>query len=451
MIYDINSEIYQDIDYNKDINYKNGINYENKINNSNNYFININNDYTLNASEYSILEFVNTIGKMNSSADYIKELSNGYYIVGSENILAVYDDIFNEKYRITKFKDWVYSICERKNYKEKTNNNNNIQIICCMNNKLVLLELGPEKYNFIEIETKMKSQTKKNSKKDSKTKNKNTYNICFEMKENNFIFAGLRGAVYYYNFFGNKNNNVEQMKITEESYRGGLNISENIVALTSNSVIPGGNDKLIFYNVNTKKLTEGIKDYSFTISEHNLALIPRKEIKSGNKILLCACKKYFKHQKNGILLMNPQLGDNKMIQNPFYDTGSYEVYCFCPILNVINNNKNNSIITDEYKRNIIIEDTNFFFVGGYDVQKRESIIKLYKVIFAEKAANNKIKFLQDIEIPDKIKLGFDSQILCMIQSKINGNILVTFADGKIYKFTKPNLNYYIKNNKNINY
>ena len=68
-----------------------------------------------------------------------------------------------------------------------------------------------------------------------------------------------------------------------------------------------------------------------------MALIKKKD--GENKVLLCACKKYIKDQKNGILLVNPQLGENKEIKNPFYDTGDYEVYCICPILNVVNNNK----------------------------------------------------------------------------------------------------------------
>ena len=447
MLYDINNEMYEEIKYNKEINYINIEENEELIENNNNIIINFSDEYSLNNSKYCIIEYVNTIGKMKYSADYIKELSNGYLIVGSQNIIAIYDHKLNEKHKITRFKDWVYNICERTSFKEKSKNGS-IQVICCMNSKLVLLELEKEKYNFTEIETQMKSASKKKSKKDTKSKsNKNTYNICFEMRENNYIMAGLKGAVYYYNFFGNKGN-VEQIKFTEESYRGGLRLSENIVALTSNSVIPGGVDKLIFYNVNTKKIKEGFEGYSFAISDHNLSLIPREEIKSNNKILLCACKKYFKQQKNGILLINPQLGENINIKNPFYDTGFFEVYCFCPILNVINNN-NGDIIDDDYKNNIKIEDTDFFFVGGYDVQKREAKIKLYQVIFGEKATNTKIKFLQDIEFNNKENLGFDEQIKCIIQSKINGMIFVTCANGNVHRFTKPNLDFYMEKNKKI--
>ena len=102
------------------------------------------------------------------------------------------------------------------------------------------------------------------------------------------------------------------IKITDKAYKSGIKLNENIVALTSNSVVPEGNDKLIFYNVRSSNLTEGLEGYSFIISEHNMSLIPRIESKSENKILLCACKKYIEGQKNGILLVNPQLGNNKV-------------------------------------------------------------------------------------------------------------------------------------------
>ena len=52
-----------------------------------------------------------------------------------------------------------------------------------------------------------------------------------------------------------------------------------------------------------------------------------------SRILLCACKRYTKDQSNGILLVNPQLGDNKEIEEPFYNTGNFEVQCFCPNFN----------------------------------------------------------------------------------------------------------------------
>ena len=72
-----------------------------------------------------------------------------------------------------------------------------------------------------------------------------------------------------------------------------------------------------------------------------------------NKILLCACKKYLKNQKNGILLISFEENNDNKIYYKFYDTKNFEVYCFCPIL-IIN--------IDKYLNNkSIIKDTDFFF------------------------------------------------------------------------------------------
>ena len=66
------------------------------------------------------------------------------------------------------------------------------------------------------------------------------------------------------------------------------------------------------------------------MSPKGLELMPKLDTSKNNRILLCACKKYTKDQQNGILLVNPQLGDNQNVENPFYNTGNVEIYCFCP-------------------------------------------------------------------------------------------------------------------------
>ena len=56
------------------------------------------------------------------------------------------------------------------------------------------------------------------------------------------------------------------------------------------------------------------------------------------KVLLCACQKYIKNQKNGILLVNINdelykidYSNSLKINYYFYDTNNFEVHCFCPI------------------------------------------------------------------------------------------------------------------------
>ena len=56
--------------------------------------------------------------------------------------------------------------------------------------------------------------------------------------------------------------------------------------------------------------------------------MPKLNKENKYRILLCACKKYKKAQRNGILLVNTQMDEEKDIEHPFYDTDNLEVYCF---------------------------------------------------------------------------------------------------------------------------
>ena len=176
-------------------------------------------------------------------------------------------------------------------------------------------------------------------------------------------------------------------------------------------------------------------------------LITRKETKSIFKNLICACKRYMEGQKNGILLVNPQFEDNKEMNEPFYETNNFEVYCFCQILIVENKNNNLNNIDEEYRKKIKITDTNYFLVGGFDLDKREGKIKLFKIIYGDNAWETKIEFIQDIEFQEDDNLDFDGPISCIIQSKISGNIVVTCYNGKVYLLSPPNMDYYLKNER----
>ena len=374
--------------------------------------------------ENMIIKFLFNIGKHKNSADFIVELKDGYFVSGGcDNSIILYDENYVEKLQIKNLKDWVYSICEKKNLNKKKLKNN-IQLLCCTNQDLTSISID---LNSLDFQTKTFEIPKKTSV------------LCIEMKESNYIIAGQGGVSYYVDLFI-ENKQVKQSIITEKTYRGGIKINDNVVVLISNKILPKGEDKLIFYNVKTKKVSNNnmIEGFSFIISSNGLSLIPREEVKNDKKILLCACKKYKKNQKNGILLVNPQLGDNKRVINEFYDTDNYEVYCFCPILKIDENEK--------------IEDTNYFLVGGFDEDKRVGMIKLFKIIFGEKAFNSKIEYLQDIDIDtDNEKfIDFDGPITSIIQSKKKGHIIITCYNGNVYLFSKPNLKHYLELEKKKN-
>ena len=196
-------------------------------------------------------------------------------------------------------------------------------------------------------------------------------------------------------------------------------INDYTIALTSNKSSIKGEDELCFYNNNSKKIINSIKGYSFTKSQNNLALI-------NEKILLCACTKYIENQENGILLV--KLENNGSLQKNFFGTNNFEVNCFCPI--VAYNNKN--IFFDETKR---LKYTNYFLVGGYDKDRNEGLIKIYKINYNDNYDKLDIEYIRDFKIDQKGKnnfKGFKKPISCMIQSKKTKNIIITCLDGNVY-------------------
>ena len=73
------------------------------------------------------------------------------------------------------------------------------------------------------------------------------------MRENNYVISGIGGAYYCKGLF-NKENEVNQSIIIEKTYRSGIKINDNIIILASNSLLPGGGNKLIFYNIKKKNV-----------------------------------------------------------------------------------------------------------------------------------------------------------------------------------------------------
>ena len=174
--------------------------------------------------------------------------------------------------------------------------------------------------------------------------------------------------------------------------------------------------------------------------------MPKNKKMPKNRILLCACKKYLRFQKNGILLLSFE--DDNNIDNysfhiyyKFYYTNDFQVFCFCPI----------SIFTDEQ----IIEnksnknETDYFFAGGFDSKKNKGIIKLYKVIYGEEFNKIRIEFIQDI-FDGKKRKTFNGPISCITQSSIDGKVLVTCWNGNIYIFEYADISYYIEYDKQVN-
>ena len=192
-----------------------------------------------------------------------------------------------------------------------------------------------------------------------------------------------------------------------------------------------GEDIIIFYNMSNKNIISDCQNYSFINGVNGLSIMDLE--KENKKVLLCACKKYTKNQKNGILLINAKTEEYQQLNTNFLDTDSFEVNCFCQI---------------SIKENNETIKTNYFLVGGLDTQKRQGIIKLCKITNNNNKFN--IEFVEDIFI-SYIKgfEGFQQTISCIVQSTKNGKILVGCCDGKVYSFSQPNINMYLEEDKEL--
>ena len=466
LIIEINKECYKDIKNNIFIvdNFKEFIN-ENIYMNSYMVISEINKT----TDSEKILEIIKIIENSGKYNGFIKELSSGYYItISSDYSLNLYDMYFNLIMDIQNIKEPIFNIIEKNIYNEideDIDQTNNIYLMSCMGNNTYLITIDLNQKDYIRNVQKLPDKN-------------NGFLTCLEINKSNFIATGLNGIYNYTNFFVNNsfiyNTSTKKHKISSEIYFNIFNIDNTILAFVSNSILPGGKDKIIFYDMISLKIISSISGFSFNITPNGLTLMKKtietdvlqpkeqkkkkkkkKRVQSTQNILLCACKKYNKIQKNGILLINFELNNIK-IKYFFIDLDTFEVNCFCPI-NLINNkninnyqNKNNYIINDEYKKNINIIETDYFLVGGFDTEKTIGEIRLYKLIYDEKLLKFNIEYLQNIEFLENDKYDvFDSSINCIIQSKLSGNIIISCYDGKIYLSTPPNINYYLENDNKV--
>ena len=417
------------------------------------------------ASEYSILEFVKIIGKHKGTAEEIKELKNGYFVsYGTDNKLIIYDQKFNIKIQGEELDELIYHVLEITS-QEKIQRD--IQMILCTNKSLLLDQINVEK------------NTLRTQKYDCGGV------LCLELKKNNYIICNEKGVDHFSDLFS-KIIQSKKNTLFEKTFRGGYVLNQNLVAFSSNIVLPNGENLLNFYNPNSKKITKVINDknkieYSFIMSSNGLLLIENNDKSLRlKKIFLAASKKYLDNQKNGILTLISLFDEADAIKEKFYHTDNFEVYCFCQ-LSLIKNEEINSgnILDNNENEKVESIKTNYFLVGGLDEETRCGLIKLYKAKYGKNADDTYIEFIQDItierterkfEIPKNEKENnlqnekineykkrilkerntfnrFGGPISSIIQSRSTGNILVTCYDGHVYLLTPPNLDYYLSKDK----
>ena len=359
------------------------------------------------SSPEEIISYRGIVNRHKKGVESIKQLSKNHYMsYGTENYIKIYNKNLELKLEIKNIEDKIFNICEKKNNNYKT-----IEIIACCGKhlNLVIIEISNYEYNIKQYEIPEIP--------------------CFyycEMANDNHIISGYPLVVSFKKIFDSENNNTIY-KYYKKPFHSGIKINDYQLALTSNSII-SKEDNLIIINTQTKKVEKKFIDkYSFVFGPNGLTLINIEK----DQIILASCKKYTSYQKNGIFLYEI----NKINNEKFYDTDSFEVTCICPIDYYNNNNLNDN--------DIIIKEK-FILVAGFNTEIREGKIQLYKLKYNEKDSFYFIEYLQDIEFLDNEEFsGFDMSISCIHQTNLDGRLLIGSLDGNIYLFTKPNLDFYL--------
>ena len=377
--------------------------------------------YTKSTME-EVIGFIKTIGDHKIS-EIIKYLSKGHYISSGRNSKLF---LYNKSFQIVLeigIKEWVYNIYEYESTKE-----NEINILVCCGVELLFIII-----NIVDYTYKIQKYILEDY----------TFISLFQIGNNNFVISGQKGTIFIQNLFSGIERKNKYSRLFNQFYRGGIKVNDSIIAFTSNRISPDEEDKLIFYNLSIRKTVKIINNFSFILSSNGLCLISLDDYQTNNKLLLCGCKKNIINQKNGILLIDIISGKGgEKFYHTFYDTNNFEVYCFCQLFDIKNENLIDEDITLEKK--IKLNKTDYFLVGGFDEEIMEGMIKLYKIEYKKNNNESKIIYIQDIIIEKNDEFeGFENAISCITQSQITGNIIVTCWDGKVQLFRPPNLEFYL--------
>ena len=235
-------------------------------------------------------------------------------------------------------------------------------------------------------------------------------------------------------------------KMRKKFLKGGLEVGSGWIFILFNKTEK--TNEIIAYNINNNKVLKKVpvsRNYTINLCQNSLALMEMADCDDENfkdkKVLLFACKKYVKEQKNGILIV---IYNDKEFLKVDFERTNFEVYCFCQLSKYKSDDK---ILLEEKADKI--GKTNYFLVGGFDLRKGKGVIKLYKLICGYEDKNNnciiKIKYIDETPIDHEKNLCFKyfrGAVSCIIQLEKTGNILVGCWDGNVYIFHPPKIKIY---------
>ena len=262
-----------------------------------------------NNTYYSIIQFKNVF--KNRYSRFIKVIKNGNIIVCRDDDMLY---IFNKDFSYNKIDlnteineknlGTTENIKSKDNFKckkiiqciiEKYYCNNIIEMIVCSKIGLIKIKNNFNNNNFEIIKLINLSCS---AYFEIKVKNeKNNYKY-------EYIVIGEKG-IFHFDFSPfeldlSSNEELYKYNIIKTNCKAGIKINDNYLALTSNKILPNGEDKLYIYDTKNKTIFKKI-DGSFISGLNGLELIETEN--KNKKYLLCGCKKYNPGQENIIMLI----------------------------------------------------------------------------------------------------------------------------------------------------
>ena len=364
--------------------------------------------------------------------DLVKEIkgnitNNSYtYLISNEKKLCTCDKWFNINLNSNIEIDDIAHICQT----SENSGENKIQYIACSKEFIILFIVESNKIH------------------EKKRVEMHGCSLIFEIKKNLYLVAGIFGIKVIDGELEEKieyeNNNLK-----DKFFRSGIVIDQNIITLVYSDIKDKSDNKLLFYNFNSKQIVYEITGYSFLQSQKSLILFPEEK----PRILLCSYENENIKEK-GIIFINLDILNKtdskiKIINNKkefsnyinFYNTENFKSNCFCflqrKIVDINNSNKDDKIYVQ------------YFFAGGHEEIKEDKKdkdkvrifgqVNLYQMIY------NSSKFSIRLEKKQEIKLvDFEPTIDSMILTKENQNLLINCGQ-KTCIYKNPNINYYFNN------
>ena len=319
--------------------------------------------------DFKLSKFERVLYNHNGSVKFFLHLKNGYYLsCGNSGDIVIYDENVNDKAKIPNLEDILYYITEKKG-----NNNSPIKLIACCLKNIYLISIN--KKNMSKYTVKKYQIPKCNTL------------FCYNI-EDKYIISGNGLTATIWELFDDQLEEKKMIKLSEITFKTGINIDDENIAMISNALLPGGKNQISIFNIYNNKLTYEITDNICPTLTENCACIMK--FQNEPKFLLVGNKKIKNSEKNGILITNIDLR-NKEIKNNFYDTNNFQVYCLCQIILRQENGAKSKDVS-----------TKFFLAGGFDLDKKIGMVKLF-LIKDEKYLD--IEYIQDLDIEDNNEIN----------------------------------------------